>query len=261
MFKKTAAAYDLAYKFLQKGDVKNARIAMGIGDKFKGMEDKIKNMLGAPQPEKKKKLDADWLQQMPGLLQITGLGVEIDDLTYAVKNEVERDGHKFIVITLGVDRQSRPGYTDPLRSEFETIVLPMYDDRAPDFRRGGSYKEALSRPAAAENHREACQEADLIGLFGIAGGERGAQRMPLLTDEWRTAQFLREVTEMREAESIAFKANGHLFSAIKGSQSDHVHVIGPGHLLGSDMEASDTPEEIAALIWESADNRSPDHGL
>lgn len=35
MIKKTAAAYELARKFLQKGDSKNARLAMDIGDRFK----------------------------------------------------------------------------------------------------------------------------------------------------------------------------------------------------------------------------------
>jgi hypothetical protein len=35
MLKKTAAAYDLAQKFLQKGDARNARLAMDIGDRFK----------------------------------------------------------------------------------------------------------------------------------------------------------------------------------------------------------------------------------
>jgi hypothetical protein len=34
MFKKTAAAYDLAQKFLQKGDARRARLAMDIGDRF-----------------------------------------------------------------------------------------------------------------------------------------------------------------------------------------------------------------------------------
>jgi len=34
MFKKTAAAYDLAQKFLQKGDARKARLAMDIGDRF-----------------------------------------------------------------------------------------------------------------------------------------------------------------------------------------------------------------------------------
>lgn len=34
MFKKTAAAYDLAHKFLQRGDARNARLAMDIGDRF-----------------------------------------------------------------------------------------------------------------------------------------------------------------------------------------------------------------------------------
>jgi hypothetical protein len=35
MFKKTAAAYDLAQKFIQKGDARKARLAMYIGDRFK----------------------------------------------------------------------------------------------------------------------------------------------------------------------------------------------------------------------------------
>jgi hypothetical protein len=34
MFKKTATAYDLAQKFLQKGDARKARLAMYIGDRF-----------------------------------------------------------------------------------------------------------------------------------------------------------------------------------------------------------------------------------
>ena len=34
MFKKTAAAYELAQKFLQKGNVEKARMAMEIGDRF-----------------------------------------------------------------------------------------------------------------------------------------------------------------------------------------------------------------------------------
>jgi hypothetical protein len=34
MFKKTAAAYGLAQEFLQRGDSRNARLAMDIGDRF-----------------------------------------------------------------------------------------------------------------------------------------------------------------------------------------------------------------------------------
>jgi len=37
MFKKTAAAYDLAQKFLQKGDARKARLAMDIGDRFQNL--------------------------------------------------------------------------------------------------------------------------------------------------------------------------------------------------------------------------------
>jgi len=37
MFNKTAAAYDLAQKFLQKGDARNARLAMDIGDRLQNL--------------------------------------------------------------------------------------------------------------------------------------------------------------------------------------------------------------------------------
>jgi hypothetical protein len=37
MFKKTAAAYGLAQEFLQRGDSRNARLAMDIGDRFENL--------------------------------------------------------------------------------------------------------------------------------------------------------------------------------------------------------------------------------
>lgn len=37
MFKKTAAAYDLAQRFIQQGDARNARLAMDIGDRFQDL--------------------------------------------------------------------------------------------------------------------------------------------------------------------------------------------------------------------------------
>lgn len=171
MFKKSAAAYDLAHRFLQKGDVKNARIAMGIGDKFKGMGDRLKGMFDkdqVPQKPASRKYEKQvpaWALEMPEPAEISYIGGEHKDLTYAIRNEVERDGHKFMVVTLGIESDLEPAPGQPA-GDFATLVFPIDSGGVVHYDKGEEYKDAVTRTRAARYHSEACEKADLLDIFG-----------------------------------------------------------------------------------------------